>query len=256
MDKLLVASEYTEPSFFAERITEGLVRESKTNKCGLLLITKDIAGSTPIWKKAKELGIPTITHVTITGLGGTTLEPRVKNWVEACQDLIYFASTYAVENLSDLVLRIDPLIPKVSDFSVIDKILNTAFQCGIHRCRISVVDYYQFVRDKFLQEKIPLTSSSIEPPLSLKTELLMKLAELCIGKYGMSLESCAEDIDIPGLEKVGCADRNEWKSLGLDLPLGNPKRPTCFCNVTKYDLLSHEPTCGYNCLYCYWGRNR
>jgi len=256
MNKLLVASEYTEPSFHMLRILKALEDSKKLAiRCGLLLITKNISGSLPIWVKARELDIPTVFHATITGLGGTTLEPSVPDWKKSCEGL-----TLLMERVKDprtVVLRIDPLIPEVTvDFSVIDTIVGHAFELGITRVRTSVIDYYPFVRKKFKTYSIPLAGTGFQPDFLDKYNLLKTLAELVVGKYGMSLEACAEDIEIPGMTKVGCANREEWKSLGLDLPLGSPKRWSCFCNTPKYDLLPKETTCRYNCLYCYWGRNR
>lgn len=256
MDKLLVASEYTEPSFFVSRVLEGLDKTKKsTNKHGLLIVTKNISRCIPIWNKAKDLSIPTVIHVTITGLGQSTLEPLVPHWRTSCDDLVLFMSR--IKNPSTVVLRIDPLIPSVTvDFSVMDTIVGSAFASGITRVRTSVIDYYPFVREKFKANGIPLKGAGFQPDFQVKFELLSNLAEIVIGKYGMSLEACAEDIEITGMTKVGCANREEWKALGLNLPVGKSKRWSCFCDTPKYDLLPKEAACGYNCLYCYWGRDR
>jgi len=255
MDKLLVASEYTEPSFFIDRVLKSLEdTKCSLNKYGLLLITKNISGSIPILEKARDLEIPVVTHITITGLGGSVLEPLVPDWKTSCADLASFISK--VENLNTVVLRIDPLVPSITDFSVIESILEVAFNLGITRVRTSVIDYYPFVRKKFESKKLPLVGIGFQPDFKAKFDLLKNLAEIVIGKYGMSLEACAEDIQVPGITRIGCADREEWKALGLDLPKGSPKRWSCFCDTPKYDLLPKEPTCGYNCLYCYWGRDR
>lgn len=255
MDKLLVASEYTEPSFHIGNLIGSISQEYYCHqtrlkgKIGLLLITKDLDGSSPLILHAKTLNIPTIIHATITGLGGTKLEPNVPTYM---QSLDVLEQLNMIQNLDNVVLRIDPLIPQVTNFEVIKQIVEAASSFGITRCRTSVIDYYPFVRDKFEAHKIPY-SKTFQPPF--KYDLLMELREICI-EFNMTLESCAEHENIPELIKVGCANQEEWRRLGLNLQNGLPKRRDCFCNVTKYDLLSHEPTCGYNCLYCYWGKNR
>lgn len=263
MGELLVASEYTEPSFHIQRVLEGLNKTRNVghnNSYGLLLITKNISGSIPIWKRAQELNIPTVTHVTITGLGGSILEPLVPNWREAIKALSTFAAIVKDKNTqassweskSHVVLRVDPLIPHITNFQHIRELVKAAHEVGITRVRTSVIDFYPFVRDKFEANNLR-HPTTFQPPF--KYDLLMELAKICTG-FSMTLESCAEDVDIAGLEKVGCADREEWRKLGLNLFRGYPKRQECFCNVTKHDLLSHEPYCGYNCLYCYWGKFR
>ena len=253
MNKLLVASEYTEPSFHRERIIERLNALGPLHKYGLLLITKDIEGCLPIWERAKELNIPTVTHITITGLGDSKLEPKAPDWKISMTVLA--ALTYLVEDLKTVVLRVDPLIPGVTNFKTIRQIVKEASSFGITRCRTSVIDYYPFVREKFKERSIPTPQHNFQPPTGVKIKLLSQLFTIC-EEYNMTLESCAEHEDVPGLIKVGCADQKEWEKLGLNLKPGAPRRQECFCNVTKYDLLAYEPTCSYNCLYCYWGKYR
>lgn len=255
MNKLLVASEYTEPSHFIDRVNKNLEYEGCNNKgkLGLLLITKNIKTSTPIALNAQDLGIPTVTHITITGLGGTKLEPKVPNFKTSLLDLQSFIQVE--RNLQNIVLRIDPLIPEITDFEVVDQIVKAASHLGITRCRTSVIDYYPFVRKKFHDNNLPIPTYSFQPPPNIKLELLSQLFTIC-EKHSMTLESCAEHDDIPGLIKIGCANQQEWKELGLNLRKGLPRRKECFCNVTKYDLLAYEPSCPNNCLYCYWGKYR
>jgi len=247
LNKLLVASEYTEPGFYVDRVCEGLQRELDSgHRCGLLLITKNLEMSLPIIDYATNVGVTVLTHVTITGLSGTVLEPSTPGWEDTCSKFRLLSGP--------TVLRVDPLIPGITDFHTIEQIVRRAGECGITRCRTSVIDYYPFVRDKFQKEGLPY-SNSFQPPLNVRIEVLSNLFCIC-ETYGMFLESCAENIDLPGLLKVGCASCHEWRALGLDLPSGVPKRRECFCNITKYDLLRHEPNCPNNCLYCYWGKFR
>ena len=256
MNKLLVASEYTDPAFFSGKVCKNLEVEAELgNRCGLLLITKNLPDCDLILDKVKELDMKIIIHLTITGLGCSKIEPRVLNWEAALDDAILALSRNTWIPKSSVVLRIDPLIPKVSDFLSIEEIVKECSSEGITRCRTSVIDYYPFVREKFKEHDLPYWQGCFQPPPSTKKEILERLVEIC-SRYNMGVESCAENIKVQGLMKVGCANREEWAKLGLDLPEGSPVRKDCFCNVRKYDLLSKEPFCFHGCLYVYWGRNR
>jgi len=255
--KLLVASEYTEPSFFIEKANVELDKHCNESECGLLLITKNIGLSSKIWQYAKVMyDIPIVTHITVTGLAGYSIEANTPEWERVkseAMDFIEMTKLFGID-MSNIVLRVDPLVPEVTDFDHVDEIVKTFSGFGVTRCRTSVIDYYPFVRDKFDSVGI-VHSGKFLPDRAVSKTMLRTMLDIC-NKYGMAMESCAENFDIDGMLKVGCADIDEWKRLGLEMEPGKPKRSSCFCNVNKIDLLAYEGYCGYNCLYCYWGKNR
>lgn len=258
MVKLLVASEYAEPSFFVDKVIASLESEASllsANGLGLLLITKNVKGSEPIYSCAKTLKIPTVVHATITTLGGSKLEPKVPPWQESVRFLRGFIKR--VDNPSAMVLRVDPLVPRVTDFFEVRKLVEEASKLGITRCRTSVVDYYPFVRQKLTEAGIPVVGDGFNPPPSEMEYCLGMILKIC-EQNDMVLESCAERCNfLYGLRYVGCASHQEWLKMGLTMEdVKHKQRRNCFCDVEKHDLLSHWKECGYGCLYCYWGKNR
>ena len=236
MDYLLVASEYTEPSFFLDVVIERLNSQHRNNtgKLGLLLITKNIKEATPIYLKAQELEIPTVTHVTITGLGGTIVEPEVPNFTTSLENLHYFM-TQVEENHQNVVLRIDPLIPNVTSPQHLKELIGIASSIEITRVRTSVIDFYPFVRDKFKLHNLPY-SKTFNPPF--RYDILLDLLKMCKAS-NMTLESCAESMNIPDLIQVGCADKNEWAKLGVDLItvlLGDESVSAMYSSMTFYHM--------------------
>ena len=257
-DKLLVASEYADPCFHVGRVIRRVEDHiDREGGFGLLLITKNIKDSTPIWQYAVAHSIPTIVHVTITGLGGSKLEPNVPQWTEEMHHFGKFIKMCNDEpfSLENIVLRIDPLVPRYTDFDILDKIIPLASAMGVKRIRTSIVDYYPFVRDKFASAGLKMDGNGFQPSMETKVSMLQELIKIS-NKYEMSVESCAENITIEGLSLIGCANLAEWRMLGLNLPCGSPKREGCFCNVRKIDVLPREGYCGHGCVYCYWGKYR
>jgi len=254
MDKLLVASEYTEPSFLVDEVISKINYEDCGEaNVGLLLITKNIEGSTPIYTYARSLNIPTVVHATITTLGGTAYEPKVPTWQQSLIMLKDFMRL--VDDRLNIVLRIDPIIPRATNFEMdINPLISSAARLGIGRCRFSIIDYYPFVIRKLKEAGQAAPWESFNPPPDEMEYIRKSMIDIC-NRWGMTLESCAENLR--GVRRVGCADKEEWLRLGLAMPSPIRKqRATCFCDVEKNDLLPHWKTCGYNCLYCYWGKYR
>ncbi len=253
MAKLLIASEYTEPSYYANLIRAKLTDEVEKDKVGLLLITKNPSECEGIVRFILARGIPTVIHATITTLGGHTVEPNVKPYRVVVKEFGLLVAMIGEKD--DAVLRIDPLIPEVTNMQDVAELVAMASQFGIKRIRTSVIDYYPFVREKLKRLGLRYYNQ-FQAPVDVRKDLLLDLVWFA-KQYGMTVESCAEDVEIDGLIKVGCASASEWARLGLEMqPAVHKQRVNCFCDIAKYDLLKGFETCIYNCAYCYYGRNR
>jgi hypothetical protein len=80
-------------------------KEYKLQRCdGVILITKHL--SSHFIERAAEYNC--IVHATITGLGGTVIEPNVKPWQESSELFRRLIDRIGGERV---VLRIDPIIP-------------------------------------------------------------------------------------------------------------------------------------------------
>jgi len=260
MSRLLVASEYTDPSFYVSDILGILTEEYKKNPdFGLLLISKNVEGTSPIVEATLPHGIPIIVHATITGHGGTVMEPRVPATTDSMthlRSLVDLFRRYSQPIEHSLVLRIDPVIPEETSLISLLNLISKASSIGIRRCRASVVDYYPFVRKRFDKLGIRTYGSSFQAPPSTIKYYLSFLLELC-RSHGMSLELCAEHLT--GALHTGCAYSEDWDKFGLHMDKTTRKqRVGCYCDIRKYDLLQTQGRyeCGYRCLYCYWSKYR
>lgn len=116
-----------------------------------------------------------------------------------------------------------------------------------HKCVISFLDLYGSTkRGMSGLSLLPLGEGEM-------TELAARLAEIA-GRYRLTMESCAEKIDLSrfGIAHGHCVDRRLFEQL-LGQPLALEKdpgqRPECGC-MASIDVGMYD-TCGNGCAYCY-----
>ena len=179
-----------------------------------------------------------ILHATITGWGGTAIEPNVPmsgSMIEAFNKI-----NFPQERL---VLRVDPIVP--SEFGVdnaIEVINKSRPDC---RVRISFMDAYDHVRERM--KDIDLISwDGFHAPLVRRQMFLEKIKE----ETGRTIEVCGE----PDIECTGCVSALDLKALGLEADNNTSgwQRPACACIGIKKELLKEKTRCPHKCLYCYW----
>jgi len=257
--QLVVASEYGEPSNHVGVICQRLC-DIKKDVC-LLLITKNLPDCSKIIVVADSLSIPYQIHCTITGLGGTVLEPQVPAPNLMVEESIKVIEKYKIDPKA-ITVRIDPIVPEFLDLQTIEAshTLKAFAGIGVKDCRISIVDYYPHVRERFdklgikhpdrFQVGIPLKNLIIDRMFHLTSMYNMKL-HLCAEYLGPNLEGSI----YPGVDTEGCASAASWKRLGItDLkPATRKQREECTCNLSKQDLLAGlSKGCKGGCVYCYW----
>ncbi len=254
--QLVVASEYGEPSNHIETILQRLYA-MKTDIC-LLLITKNLPGCRRILDLVSELKTPMQIHCTITGLGGTKLEPHILGPDYMVKESIGFLEEYRIDPKA-VTIRIDPIIPEFLDLQIVEaKSTLEAFSgIGVKDCRISVVDYYPHVKVRLDLLGIEY-SSTFQVGIPLKNLIIDRISFLTV-PLGMRLHLCAEGLPfrfpIDSIDTEGCASAASWERLGItDLkPATRKQRKDCTCNLSKQDLLAGlSKGCPNGCAYCYW----
>jgi len=204
---------------------------ARLNCDGVILITKHL--SPQFIEKAK--GYNSIVHATITGHGGTVIEPNVIPFKESEALFKQLVETIGEDRV---VLRIDPIVPTREGiikaqgvFTLIDH----------PRVRISFLDNYPHVKRRFKEAGLQPLPYSFHAPLNQRKEI----ADLFPGA-----EICGE----PGMACTGCISERDLKILGIEstaIPMGR-QRPECKCLAVKRELLSYRGQCASGCLYCYW----
>jgi len=205
-----------------------------------------------------------IFHHTVTGMGGSAFEPNVKDWkFESKQFIKLIESGFPIEHY---VLRVDPINPYWEETldDVID-VINTwdrikIFDLGIDssiplRCRVSILDGYNHVKDRFKNHGFPYTEDinfTADFYLFEKVEKLLKPY-----KNKFIFESCAENrFSDEFIQSIGCASFKDIEILGLNpsdyIFTGDKQRPLCHC-LPKKQILGIKPgRCAHQCLYCFW----
>ena len=191
--------------------------------------------------------------LTVTGLGGTPLEPQAptRDWVfEQLPQIIDL-----LKSPRRLAIRYDPLIDVIHqdetrmsniDADLFEEVLNRAHVLGIERVIVSSVTVYQKVKKRLEENGFKIVEHPIEEVIDFIKNEMMPRAE----ERGMELSTCV----LPNLTAKGCID-------GATLSELHPHKETCSlakdrsqrenCHCTKSIDIGQWFACYHDCLYCY-----
>lgn len=186
--------------------------------------------------------------VTITGMGGHPLEPKVPPWqqaVEETKELIRFLGP------PDRVrIRFDPIVylsEGWSNLSLFPQVANSVAEIGIGHMIFSFVRLYPQVK-RGIEE---MGAKLIDPPSAQKLRDVQWMKEKA-SSLGITLHGCCS-LTVEGMENSGCIDGG-WLSRSFDLELDMSKDPgqrkDCRCIVSR-DIGSYQQRCYAGCGYCY-----
>jgi dihydroneopterin aldolase len=191
--------------------------------------------------------------LTVTGLGGTYLEPNAPK-----QNQIFPQLPRIIDFIGSprrLAVRYDPLIEVIYqskericniDVNLFEQVLSASHLLGIKRIIVSYVTVYAKVKKRLAKNGFQMVDHPIEEIIDfIKTEMMPRTVKL-----GMELSTCV----LPNLTTRGCIDgatliklhpSNEPCSLAKD----RSQRDACHC--TKSTDIGQWFACYHNCLYCY-----
>ena len=216
---------------------------------GNIIITKRLTDK--LIEKLIEYKDKIILHCCVTGMGSTRIEPFVpspQTTLEKLQKLIN--GGFPTDHI---VLRVDPIVPTIKGLNTATSVLRLFRGLGIKRVRISFLDNYRHVRERFKEIGVELYNGEFHAPLKERLKCLTAI-KYCAEECGYeSVEACGE----PGIESVPCLSQKDIDILGLtdDITLEGSKgqRNSCHCPSNKKELLKIKPhKCNNGCLYCYW----
>jgi len=205
-----------------------------------------------------------IVHATFTGYGHSVLEPNVPFPYEEF-DAIMALVKDGFPN-EKMVIRVDPIIPTEKGIDKALGVIKTFIDVGFSRFRISIIDMYPHVRERFKQAGLPFPYgefgfqpakeqvAAVDEMLKAASEYYHSLGNRELFSDELRIESCAE----PGLKNViqcGCVSAYDLNLLGLETDDSDScgyQRPNCLCYSGKTELLKHKERCPHGCLYCYW----
>ena len=202
---------------------------------GNIIITKRLTDK--VIEKLVEHKDKVILHLTVTGMGGTRIEPLVPKAEETHAKLVKLLdSGFPV---SHVVIRVDPIIPTERGMNTALDVIAAFGGLGIKRLRFSFLDNYKHVKSRFANEGIPtLYGGEFHAPLEDRLAHAKKIEEVARDAGFESIEACGE----PGIESISCL-----------LEGSAEQRDSCGCPANKSELLKVKPhQCENKCLYCYW----
>lgn len=206
-----------------------------------------------------------ILHAGITGNGGTVYEPHVKPYSESLDALQELIDRGFPTN--HIVLRCDPIIPNTDGLSNMEHMLKDFLSrnMGINRVRISILDNYPHVRERFANAGVNVLYNGYFQPLpSQFLDIATRLTTIFAGHDDIELECCAEPklqeaankFGLKPIKASGCCGTTDVAILGLQMPSTdniNPQnRKGCLCLNCKKELLTNPKPCPHKCIYCYW----
>lgn len=194
-------------------------------------------------------------HFTITGLGGTSLEPGI---------LPYNKTALQGKHLVDIagscervVWRFDPIVywmdggKKASNISIFKKIAPIIADAGIQNVIISLCQWYAKSKARAEHYSINIAEPNSE---EIKRDInqLLEVAN----DYNMRLNACSSPVFTPfGVTPAKCVN-SEFisiihplqNSISCDKDRGQRKE----CNCSKsIDIGSYQQHCPEGCVYCY-----
>lgn len=218
---------------------DGHWRAMLPNVDGVILITK--APHLIDWVPSNG-----ILHCTITGYGGTKLEPGVADYRTTIDAYLEWVKKIGSERC---VLRVDPIVPTPKGIARAQEILRFA----VGRVRISFLDMYPHVETRFKNARLPVPDFYYKDGrLQLHAPLEIRQQALCqLRTTWDNLEICAE----PGMDCAGCVSVKDLAAMGLSVtvdPGKSQQRKHCHCLAIKRELLDRKGQCSHCCAYCYW----
>ncbi len=186
-------------------------------------------------------------HLSVTGLGGSVLEPRVpkpKEVLALLPRLIDF-----LHGPEHITLRLDPIIHfKLHDGTVINnldyftQLAPVLQEHRVEQVTTSWVHIYGKVAKRLAERGISLVDFSVED----ESALLQKLAK----KHRLTLHGCC----VPGWPRSSCIDGSRLNELHprgytADTTRATGQRQLCGC--TKSTDIGWYKSCQHGCLYCY-----
>jgi Domain of unknown function (DUF1848) len=195
-------------------------------------------------------------HFTVTGLGGTAVEPGAP---PASQALAQLRALVAFAGDPRRVsVRIDPILfwedggavrANLPDFR---GIAAAAASEGIKDIRTSFAQWYGKAKRRAAARRF----AYVDPPEEEKRERAAELAADA-ASLGLVLHACSQPAiaRVPGIVPSSCIDGALLESLH---PCREPasrrkdrsQRPDCLCTESK-DIGSYTQTCPHGCMYCY-----
>lgn len=195
-------------------------------------------------------------HLTITGLGGTPLEPGAPAPGRAMAQLPGLVSLAGrPERVS---VRFDPIVfwreggTLRTNLPFFERLAPRVSEAGIRDVRVSFAQWYGKARMRAARRGVEF----VDPPEEEKRSGALELAATA-SKWGLTLHACAQDAlaALPGFRRSSCIDGARLSDLHprqerAPVRKDRSQRLECGCTESR-DIGSYAQACPHSCVYCY-----
>jgi hypothetical protein len=195
-------------------------------------------------------------HFTVTGLGGTGIEPGAPGTDQALRQLP--ALVGLAGDPRRVSLRFDPILfwreggTVRSNIGFFERAVRTAAACGVHDIRTSFAQWYRKARNRASARDFDF----IDPPAEEKRARAAELAAAA-RSFGLDIFACCQPFlaGVDGIRPSACIDGRLLEELHpLHEPVSRRKdgsqRAGCLC-TESLDIGSYTQSCPHGCVYCY-----
>ena len=195
-----------------------------------------------------------VVNLTITGLGGSALEPGVPKTRDMIKDLPALVAAFHDQPFR-LRWRFDPLLKGHSSLKRFTEIARVASNLGIETCTFSFPAYFSLKGDLTPAFEAAGIPSWTEPE---KRDFLSAMVDIA-APLGLRLLSCTQPDNLalhPAIEAAQCIpqdilERGDPAHRPLTLPKDVSQRSKCLC-IQSEDIGDYETDrCRGGCVYCY-----
>jgi len=195
-----------------------------------------------------------VVHLTLTGLGGTALEPRVPTTTQVLRQLDPLIEALRGDPRR-LIWRFDPVLRGFSRLETFALLAAELGGRGVQTCIFSF--------PSALSLKGPLDPHYARHGITRwsraeKREVALRMADVAL-RHGLSLQACNQPrvvADTDGAVRAASCISAELaaalhpRRLALELPGDPAQRRHCNC-ATSHDIGRYTDRCRSGCVYCY-----
>jgi len=189
-------------------------------------------------------------HLSITGMGGTVLEPNIPEWKEVIKLLPGLIKL--LKDVKRVSWRFDPVVylerngEEFTNYPLFSEILPYMAGFGITTCRTSLLSPY-----KKVIKRLGIAGFKIVPIQQARIKEIFDELSQKGKEYGVTLQYCCVD----NFEVSSCIDGRLLSELHpekklCDLRKDKGQRARCGC-TESLDIGWYSMKCLNGCLYCY-----
>jgi len=193
-------------------------------------------------------------HLTVTGLGGSRLEPHVPKTAEVIRTLDPLIEALRGEPRR-ILWRYDPVLLEkmtLADFSTL------AWEFGSRGVDTCIISFPASLSLKGPLDPTYARYGLARHRMKNKLAFALRLADE-VARFGITIHACCQQALVKesrsAIRPASCISADLARELHpRQIPLELPKDPSqrrhCYC-VQSHDIGQYTDTCGSGCVYCY-----